>query len=354
MPRTTNGSRRPKDRDGKKKQPVCRHWKPSLGIFVETYLRRGEQAKPKSRATKAACACGAPEDDRSPTVREACGHRNVLPLALLLLVLGGALTAAVLALARSRTSDSGTFNYEIRAAREPVLVEVDTPTPRQMVAASPKERRGLVNWVVREVVAAVHDQPRRLVVIDLGDASISFYSLPATDQQRLKEEFGAKAVQIYESAVAEFLGSVMDEVGNAPVSVLGLPVEPGFVGVEAARGTNRRYRSVIARLDPFVSAHIFLLSGSSLTEERLVQSALLEAIHRGRGRSVLFRTNSKWRVLIDSEALEPDKDSGDGAARWDMLLAETSEDIQRDRRINETTKADLDGGRCSTPQSVDK
>ncbi len=342
MPRTTNGSGRPKDRDGKKRQPVRRHWKPSLGIFVDTYLRRGEQAKPKSRATKADCASAALEDDRSPTVREACGHRNVLPLALLLLVLGGGLTAAVLAFALLRPSEPGTIIYEIRPAREPVLVEVDTPTPRQMVAASPKERRGLVNWVVREVVEAVHDQPRRLVVIDLGDASISFSSLPATDQQRLKEELGAKVVETYESAVVDFLGSVMDEVGNAPVSVLGLPVEPGFVGIEAARRTNHRYRSVIARLDPFVSAHIFLLSGSSLTEERLVQSALLEAIDRGAGRPVLFRTNSKWRVLIDSEALQADRESGDGAAQWDMLLAETSQDIKRDRRINETAKADLD------------
>ncbi len=343
MPPTTNGSRRPKDRDGKKRQPVRRHWKPSLGIFVETYLRRGEQAK--TRATKAACARPVPEDDRSPAVREACGHRNVVPLAILLLVLGGDLAAAVLALALSRTSQPDTFNYEIHPARQPVLVEVDTPTPRQMVTTSPKERRGLVKWVVREVVQAVHDQPRRLVVIDLGDASISFYSLPTIDQQRLTEEFGPKAVQAYESAVADFLGSVMDEVGNAPVSVLGLPVEPGFVGVEAARLTNRRYRSLIARLDPFVSAHIFLLSGSSLTEERLVQSALLEAIHRGRGRPVLFRTNSAWRVLIDSEAFQSYRDSGDGAAQWDMLLAETSQDIQRDRRVNETAKADIDRGR---------
>ncbi len=345
MPRTTNGSRQPKDRDGKKRQPVRRHWKPSLGIFVETYLRRGEQAKPKSRATKADCTSAAPEDVRNPTVREAWGHRNVFLLALLLLVFGGALTAAVLTLALSRTGEPGTFNYEIRPASEPVLVEVDTPAPRQMMAASPDERRGLVSSVVREVVEAVHDQPRRLVVIDLGDISISFYSLPAADQQRLKEEFGAKAVQTYESAVVDFLGSVMDEVGNAPVSVLGLPVEPGLVGVEAARGTNRRYRSVIARLDPFVSAHIFLLSGSSLTEQRLVQSALLEAIHRGEGRPVLFRTNSTWRVLIDSEAFQAYRDSADGAAQWDMLLAETSQDIQRDRRVNETAKADPDGGR---------
>lgn len=345
MPPTTNGSRGPKDRDGKKRQPVRRHWKPSLGTFVETYLRRGEQAKPKSRVTKAVCAGAAPQDDRSPTVREACGHRKVLPLVLLLLVVGGVLTAVVLVLALSRTSQPSTFNYEIRPAREPVLVEVVTPTPRQMVAASAKERRGLVNRVVREVVEAVHEQPRRLVVIDLGDLSISFYSLPATDQQRLTEEFGAKAVQTYESAVADFLGSVLDEVGNAPVSVLGLPVEAGLVGVEVARQTNRRYRSVIARLDLFVSAHIFLLSGSSLTEQRLVQSALLEAIHRGAGRPVLFRTNSKWRVLIDGEALQADRDSGDGAAQWDLLLVETSQDIQRDRRINETTKADIDRGR---------
>ena len=77
----------------------------------------------------------------------------------------------------------------------------------------------------------------------------------------------------------------------------------------------------------------------------MVQSALLEAIHRGEGRPVLFRTNSTWRVLIDSEAFQAYRDSADGAAQWDMLLAETSQDIQRDRRVNETAKADPDGVR---------
>ena len=78
----------------------------------------------------------------------------------------------------------------------------------------------------------------------------------------------------------------------------------------------------MTRLDPIASAHMFLLSGTTLTEEQLVQTALLEAIRRARGRPILFRTNGRWRVLIDTTALERDR-ADDGVSRWDRLLSET-------------------------------
>ena len=190
------------------------------------------------------------------------------------------------------------------------------------MTATATDRRELAEWTVGEASEAARQHPRRHIVIDLGDTSMSFASLAGREQRTLESEFGARAAALYEAAVAEYVGRVVNEIDTERIGVLGLPVEPGVVGDTAARRANRLYGGTLAKLDPIVSAHLFLLRGTTLTEEQLVQTALLEAIRRAKGRPILFRTNGRWRILIDTTALERDR-ADDRVARWDRLLAET-------------------------------
>ncbi len=190
--------------------------------------------------------------------------------------------------------------------------------------ASPEQRRELASRAVAEVVAAVDAYPRRLVAVRLRDASISFHSLPAADQEWLIERVGVNAAAFYETAVAALLDEVIDAVGaergDAAVTVLGLPVEPGRMGFEAAQQTNERYGVVIDELDPFVSPRWFMLLGSGLAEELAVVMAMPEAVRFRSGRPIIFRTNGMWRMLVGAD--ESGYDEYAATTGGDELVAE--------------------------------
>ena len=282
---------RKKKRKGR--QDVKRHWKPSLGRFVENYDRAGERARRKEKR----------EADRrieagTPT-KPAAGPRMVRRLAIsacafvvMLGVIGGFRLA--------QPSRVG-VEYDVLVAAKPVVVKIDHRSATRVVTATATELEELVRDAVALVRSTAAEHPDRLIVIDLVTPVISFDSLRATEQREMQRAAGAAAdvAHIYETSVARFLHGIVTAAANPRVSVLGLPVEPGAAGIEAARRTNRRYGDVIKRLDHLVTAHIFFRTKSWVTEQRMVQEAIPEALHQAAGRPIVFRLNLEWRVLVD-------------------------------------------------------
>ena len=272
----------------KGRQEVRRHWKMSLGRHVETYDRTGEHAHARPEKTGRSGAdgdtFGAASSARRPRRR----------------ILIGAVLVALAAVVGYRVIISKAYlsDFEILAARKPVVVTIDCGPPRRIALASSRQRDGIVKQAVRAVLKAARADPDHLIVIVLAPA-ISFNSLRASDQQRLRNELGSRADHRYESAVAGFRERVVDAVDREHVTVLGLPVEPGEAGSDTARRTNRRYRRVINRLDLLASVHLFFRQDTMLSESRMVREAIPEALRRRGHRPVVFRQNVTWRVVVD-------------------------------------------------------
>ncbi len=201
----------------------------------------------------------------------------------------------------------------VRAAKDPVLLEIFVGPMGEALDASPQRRRELAYPVAQAALAAVDAYPGRLVVFRVKGASISFDALPALHRQSLQERLGPDAAEHCERAVAEFLGGVIDvlaaERGDVVFSVLGLPAEPRGGDLQRAQRTNERYRTVIDRLDAFVPTRSFLILGSSLTESETVRMAVPEALRLRGGRPIVFRTNGMWRVLLAAGESEGDEHS---------------------------------------------
>ena len=286
----------------KGRQQVSRHWRPTLGRFVETYDRRGEHARPKP--PKAGCTGEVAEAESSDG--GSSGASSAARKARWLLIAGGVLGVVLIAVTGVVLIDRGprVIEYDVVPARKPFVVEIDHgPAPRIM-AVDVQEFDALVGETVDTVVEAARNHPDRLIVIDLVSPSISFASLSACDQRMVEREWGPRAAEVYESAVARFLEWVVDRVGDPRVSVMGLPVEPGAAGIDAARRTNRCFQRVIERLDHLVTAHIFLRTESWVTEQRMVREAIPEALRRSDGRPIVFRLNLEWRVLVERDDLD--------------------------------------------------
>ena len=94
--------------------------------------------------------------------------------------------------------------------------------------------------------------PDRAIGIRLSDLTIGFDALPAADQQWLEDRMGQDAPRSYETTVgtliSDVLKSIRRERERVSISVLGLPVEPGKVSVDAAQRTNEHYGFLIQEL----------------------------------------------------------------------------------------------------------
>lgn len=271
------------------RQKVKRHWKPTLDRFVERYDRKGEHARLKASSD----ARRRLDQQTSTTGGPRLGRRLVIfacAFVVMLGVIGG------LGLARH---GSAVVEFDVLVATKPVIVKIDHGSATRVVTATAAEVSGLVREAVASVRATAAEHPQKLVVIELIAPTLSFGSLRAADQREQRRHAGPDAAHVYETAVARFLERVVQGAANRRVSVMGLPVEPGGAGVEAARRTNRRYGRILEQLDHLVTAHVFFRTESWVTEQRMVQDAIPEAIHRCDGRPIVFRLNLQWRVLVD-------------------------------------------------------
>ncbi len=280
-------------KEKKGRQNVKRHWKPSLGRFVELYDRAGEHARRKQKP-----AAG-------PRVEADAGARpNVDPRMarrLVISVCGFVVMLGVIGGFRLARPGHMVVEYDVLVAAKPVVVKINHGSATRVVNATAAELEELVRDAVAMVRSTAAEHPNQLIVIDLVAPVISFDSLRATDQRAIRRAAGAgaDAAHTYETSVARFLHRVVTDAVNPRVSVLGLPVEPGAAGIEAARRTNRRYGDVIKRLDHLVTAHIFFRTESWVTEQQMVEEAIPEALRRAAGRPIVFRLNLEWRVLVD-------------------------------------------------------
>lgn len=282
----------------KKRQNVRRHYRPSLGRYVETYDRKGEHARLKERQSRDA------EADLSDVKEKPRAWRATLVSAGLFVVV-----LTTIAMLRGLGSSSSAIDYEILAARRPIVVKLDSPPASRIVLGSRPERDALLDDAVSVVRAAVTAHPDRLIVIDPRSPAISFNGLGADDQQLLREDLGSRAADRYESAVAGLLERVVDSVHNGRVTVLGLPVEHGEAGKTTGRGTNHRYRGVLRRLDYLASSHVFFRSRTTLGEAEMVREAMPEALSRRGDRPVVFRQNVTWRVVVNRGHADLDQDA---------------------------------------------
>lgn len=271
------------------RQNVKRHWKPTLGRFVEHYDRQGEHARLKQKRA----ARRRLDQQTRTTGGPRIGRRLVISacaFAVMLGVIGG------LGLARN---GAAAVEFDVLVATKPVVVRIDHGSATRVVTATAAEVSGLVRKAVASVRSTAAEHPQKLVVIELIAPRLSFGSLRPADQRELRRRAGPDAAHVYETAVAQFLERVVQGAASRRVSVMGLPVEPGGAGIEAARRTNRRYGRVVEQLDHLVTAHVFFRTESWVTEQRMVQEAIPEAIHRCAGRPIVFRLNLEWRVLVD-------------------------------------------------------
>ena len=165
----------------------------------------------------------------------------------------------------------------------------------------------LAERAAQEIVPAVDAHPHGVVVLELRDTPFSFESLSPSDQTRIKRDHGARAATIYEWAVGALIHTIINTVASerpeAVLSVLGLPVEPEEMGLDAemARRTNERYRNVINRLGPFVPTRSFVVFGTSLDQTNLATMGMREAVRLRDGRPIVFQMNFKWRVFADTD-----------------------------------------------------
>jgi hypothetical protein len=291
----------------RKRQQVTRHYKPSLGRWVETYKRTGDNAKKKMRSRRGTDELEEPQETSRPSHR----RRWIAAVALVAVTLVAATSALLIHRATSEPS------YEIHRAREPVLVRIKTGSPQEIAFASEGTLRRWVSDGARDVSKALDKHPDRLVTITLGKVPLSHGELPAHERQALHVRLSRDPATVYESTLVRVLGEIVDTVERQRgaverISVRGLPVEPRIVDLATARRTNARFRPVMERLDPLVSDHALLMADTSLTEEQMVLAAMPEGLRWRDGRPILFKTNGTWRVLIDEDALD-DADPSEGA-----------------------------------------
>jgi hypothetical protein len=276
----------------KGRQRVRRHWKPTLGRFIDVYIRKGEHAAPKLPGE-------AGPDELDPGA--------VPPRRRRIVAAAGALAAVAAAIVAWRlvAPDAHAVAFEILAAREPFVVRIDCGPATGVVLGDDAAQERCVSEAATSVLAADRAHPDRLVVIELVSPPISFTSLRLADQKEMRRALGASAGLRYEETVAGLLERMMESAGRGRVSVLGLPVERREVGIDASGRTNGSYGAVIDRLDCLVSGHVFYRGDSTISAEQLVEQTLIEALrHRG-GRPVVFRQGATWRVLVGRDAPGP-------------------------------------------------
>ena len=125
-----------KNTPGKKKrkrQRVTRHYKPSLGRWVENYDRTGESAKKKLETTRRRAGESDNDDARDIEHETPPPARRGRRLAALILV-ACALAAATAGLVFERAAREP--RYEVHGARNPLLVQVRTGSPQEIVFAT--------------------------------------------------------------------------------------------------------------------------------------------------------------------------------------------------------------------------
>ncbi len=192
--------------DGKRteqaRQSVRRHWKPSLGRFVELYDRTGEHAR---RVVQRAVRRN---DDAQAQTRPNTEPRMVRRLVISVCAFG--ITLGVIGGFRLARQSRVAVEYDVLVATTPVVVQIDHGSARRVVTASPTRLKGLVRDAVAQVRAAAAEHPDRLIVIA---PAISYDSLPASDQRAVGRDD-------YETAAARFLDKVVTAVADPRVSIL--------------------------------------------------------------------------------------------------------------------------------------
>ena len=227
-------------------------------------------------------------------------------------LVGCGVFVAMVALSGSQDGNAGdqyaSAQRQINVAHQPMVVKVNAGSAVGISGLSPKGRRGLARQTAQQILPALEAQPRQVVVIHLRGVPLSFAVLSESDRLLVESRLGSNAAARYESAMAEFLDDLMDEVEKqhpaAVLSVLGLPVEPEEAGVSLAtvQQTNDRYDGVIDRLGPFIPTRRFVVLGSSLDEKKLARMGLREAMRLRNGRPIVFQSNRRWQALVDVDA----------------------------------------------------
>ncbi|MCH8316356.1 MAG: hypothetical protein IIA64_10320 [Planctomycetes bacterium] len=191
---------------------------------------------------------------------------------------------------------------DIRTAKDPVIVSLPLPSAQGLLGATQDRRAQMAQNLAVLVAETIDENPGRLVTIDPGRGKLVFYTLPAQEQAVAFVLNGDDTPALYEQAMAQLLDATFEALTathpNAPVSVLGLPLEARRWLPASTQESNDRYQAVIDRLAAFVSSRSFILFGSRITEQHTVQRGLPEAFRLRDDRPIIFRTNDYWRILL--------------------------------------------------------
>ncbi|MCH7579567.1 MAG: hypothetical protein IIB22_04935, partial [Chloroflexi bacterium] len=243
---------------------------------------------------------------------------------------------------------------DIRTAKEPVIVSLPLPSAQGLLGATEDRRAQMAQNLAVLVAETIEENPGRLVTIDPGRGKLLFYTLAAQEQAVAFVLNGDDTPALYEQAMAQLLDATFEALTathpNAPVSVLGLPLEARRWLPASIQESNDRYQAVIDRLAAFVSTRSFILFGSRITEQHTVQRGLPEAFRLRDDRPIIFRTNDYWRILLGDSTdisdfyadgwhvVDSDEQDGESSADDELALNEVAEDQEDSDSLAEVTE----------------
>ena len=243
---------------------------------------------------------------------------------------------------------------DIRTAKDPVIVSLPLPSAQGLLGATQDRRAQMAQNLAVLVAETIEENPGRLVTIDPGRGKLMFGTLPAPEQAVAFVLNGDDTPALYEQAMAQLLDATFEALTathpNAPVSVLGLPLEARRWLPASTQESNDRYQAVIDRLAAFVSTRSFILFGSRITEQYTVQRGLPEAFRLRDDRPIIFRTNDYWRILLGGSTdisdfyadgwfvVDSNEQDGESSADDELALNEVAEDQEDSDSLAEVTE----------------
>jgi hypothetical protein len=182
----------------------------------------------------------------------------------------------------------------LRDARAPLAIRID-------------DNGVIAKDAVQRLLAAMRDNPNRLITISLGSIDLSA---------------GGQAAK--QDALAKQLLAVMNQVKKAQpgaaLAVRGIPLESVGGSKSAARALNDRFAKVIARADALVLTGGVIGKGSGKGANGAVALAKTfpEAMRLAGSRAVLFKNGEGWKSRVVDPGLPAASDGAEGATPQQM------------------------------------
>jgi uncharacterized membrane protein YgcG len=251
---------------------------------------------------KSVCLKCVPTEQHGVTRHRRSGTRIGSLRSLVWTVLVALMAAVPLTADRAAAADASAPPWLLR----PVVVAIDGPSPLDVLGKD-ADRRTIVAQLAQQINRAIALSPDRLIVLELRNAPLSFDQLDESSQAEIARSVRRMAPVHYENAlsriVAEALSIARRHNSDAKLSMKGLPLEAFDRSPGMSRAANGRYSVVLDQLDALVSWHV------DVSSPPLDGQKEWEVLRLAAGRPILFRSKSRWQVLLDHQSTLSDRDA---------------------------------------------